>query len=77
MILAQGCFSGMNICTRLGARELPWAEIAAARFLVGAIIAVALARATGRSLRVTDRGGTWKRSVFGTLAAIGSFYALG
>ena len=32
---------------------------------------------TGRSLRSTDRAGTWRRSIYGTLAATGSFYALG
>ena len=77
MILAQGCFAWMNVCTRLGARHLPWAEIAAVRFLVGAGLAILVALVTGRSLRVTDRGGTWRRSIFGTLAAAGSFYALG
>ena len=77
MMLAQACFAWMNVCTRLGARHLPWAEIAAVRFLVGAGLAVAVAGLTGRSLRVTDRGGTWRRSIFGTLAAAGSFYALG
>jgi drug/metabolite transporter (DMT)-like permease len=76
MVLAQFCFAGMNVCTRLGAAHLPWAEIAAARFLIGAIIAVTLAAARGVSLRVTDRPGTWRRSVFGTLSAIGTFYAL-
>ena len=77
MILAQGCFAWMNVCTRFGARHLPWAEIAAVRFLVGALLAVAVARLGARSLRVSDRGGTWRRSIFGTLAAAGSFYALG
>jgi drug/metabolite transporter (DMT)-like permease len=76
MVVAQACFAGMNVCTRLGSQELPWAEIAAVRFLVGALVAVALALALGRSLRITDRGGTWHRSVYGTLAAGGSFYAL-
>ncbi|HKT61465.1 MAG TPA: DMT family transporter [Gemmatimonadales bacterium] len=76
MIVAQACFAGMNVCTRLGSRQLPWAEIAAVRFLVGALVAGALAAATGRSLRVTDRRGTWRRSIYGTLAAAGSFYAL-
>jgi drug/metabolite transporter (DMT)-like permease len=66
----------MNVCTRLGAAHLPWAEIAAARFFIGAVVAVGLATAQGTSLRVTDRPGTWRRSIFGTLAAIGSFYAL-
>jgi drug/metabolite transporter (DMT)-like permease len=77
MVLAQFCFAGMNVCTRLGAAHLPWPEIAAARFLIGALIAVTLAAARGASLRVTDRPGTWRRSVFGTLSAVGTFYALG
>jgi drug/metabolite transporter (DMT)-like permease len=77
MVLAQACFAGMNVCTRLGSRHLPWAEIAAVRFLVGALIAGALAVLTGKSLRVVDRAGTWRRSIYGTLAAAGSFYALG
>jgi drug/metabolite transporter (DMT)-like permease len=76
MVLAQLCFAAMNVCTRLGAAHLPWAEIAAARFFIGAVVAVGLATAQGTSLRVTDRPGTWRRSIFGTLAAIGSFYAL-
>jgi drug/metabolite transporter (DMT)-like permease len=76
MILAQGCFAVMNVCTRLGSRGLPWPEIAAARFLVGALLAAGLAAATGRALRVTDRAGTWRRSIYGTLAAAASFYAL-
>jgi drug/metabolite transporter (DMT)-like permease len=76
MIVAQLCFAAMNVFTRLGSRHVPWPEIAAARFLIGATIAVALARTRGVSLRVTDRGGTWRRSIYGTLAALGSFYAL-
>ena len=76
MVLAQLCFAAMNVFTRLGSRHLPWPEIAAARFLVGALIAVGLAAARGASLAVTDRGGTWRRSVYGTIAALGSFFAL-
>jgi drug/metabolite transporter (DMT)-like permease len=76
MIVAQLCFAAMNVFTRLGSRHLPWPEIAAARFLIGALVAVALASARGSSLAVTDRGGTWRRSIYGTLAALGSFYAL-
>jgi drug/metabolite transporter (DMT)-like permease len=76
MVLAQVFFAGMNVCTRLGARTQPWSEIAAARFLVGALIAVGVAWYRGSSLRITDRPNTWRRSVFGTLAAICTFYAL-
>jgi drug/metabolite transporter (DMT)-like permease len=77
MALAQLCFAFMNVCTRLGSVRLPWAEIAAARFLIGALIAVGLAAARGVSLRATDRAGTWHRSIYGTLSAVGNFYALG
>jgi drug/metabolite transporter (DMT)-like permease len=77
MLVAQACFAGMNVCTRAGSRHLPWAEIAAVRFLVGAAVAWGLARVLRRPLRITDRAGTWRRSIYGTLAAVGSFYALG
>ena len=49
MVLAQLCFAGMNVCTRLGASHLPWAEIAAARFLIGAVIAVGGRAVAGKS----------------------------
>ena len=76
MVLAQVFFAAMNVCTRLGARELPWSEIAAARFLVGVLIALGLAQYRNSSLRITDRPNTWRRSVFGTTAAVCTFYAL-
>lgn len=40
MVLAQLCFAGMNVCTRLGSADLPWSEIAAARFAIGAFFAL-------------------------------------
>jgi drug/metabolite transporter (DMT)-like permease len=76
MVLAQAFFGAMNVCTRLGARELPWSEIAAARFLIGALIAAAMARYRGTTLRITDRPNTWRRSLFGTTAAMCTFYTL-
>ena len=76
MVVAQLFFAGMNVCTRLGARTLPWAEIAAGRFLLGALIAVAVARYRGSSLRIIDRPNARRRSGYGTLAAMCTFYAL-
>ncbi|HEY9013764.1 MAG TPA: DMT family transporter, partial [Gemmatimonadales bacterium] len=76
MVVAQLFFAGMNVCTRLGARALPWAEIAAGRFLLGALIAVAVAWPRGSSLRIIDRPSARRRSVYGTLAAMCTFYAL-
>ncbi|MBA3658801.1 MAG: hypothetical protein H0W67_04320 [Gemmatimonadales bacterium] len=40
MMLAQPFFALMNVCTRLGARELSWAEIAAVRLTYLAAIPV-------------------------------------
>ncbi|MGH7702105.1 MAG: DMT family transporter [Gemmatimonadales bacterium] len=76
MILAQLFFAGMNLTTRLGAHALPWSEIAAVRFLVGALVAVVVARGRGTSIRITDRRNAWLRSLFGTGSALGTFYAL-
>jgi drug/metabolite transporter (DMT)-like permease len=76
MAVAQLFFAGMNVCTRLGAQQLPWPEVAAARFLVGAAIAVLVARQRSSDLRIRDRGSAWRRSVYGTLAAVCAFYAL-
>jgi drug/metabolite transporter (DMT)-like permease len=39
-------------------------------------MALAISWYRGSSLRITDRKGTWLRSVFGTVAAICTFYAL-
>jgi drug/metabolite transporter (DMT)-like permease len=76
MILAQLFFAGMNVFTRLSARYLPWSEVAAGRFLVGAAMALAISWYRGSSLRIIDRRGSWRRSVYGTLAALCTFYAL-
>jgi drug/metabolite transporter (DMT)-like permease len=66
----------MNVSARLAGGDLPWPEVAAARFLVGVLLAVLLARARGVSLRITDRRASWGRAIFGTLSALCTFYAL-
>jgi drug/metabolite transporter (DMT)-like permease len=77
MVLAQLFFAGMNVSTRLGARDLPWSEIAAGRFLIGALVALLLAWYRHSPLRITDQPNTWRRSLFGATAAVCTFYALG
>ena len=75
MVLAQLMFTAMNIFSRLGGKDVPWSEVAGARFLFGAIIVLLVARANGASLKATDRKNTWLRTIFGTLASIGFFYS--
>jgi drug/metabolite transporter (DMT)-like permease len=74
MLLAQLLFAVMGVAARIGARGVPWQEVCASRFLVGAICAYAVARARGQPLRIVRVREAWIRSAFGTLAAAGTFY---
>jgi drug/metabolite transporter (DMT)-like permease len=67
----------MRIATRWGASDLPGWEIGGVRFLGGALVAYALGRARGVTLRVGDQKNAWLRSLFGTANACAVFYALG
>jgi drug/metabolite transporter (DMT)-like permease len=77
MLLAEVLFSTMRVSTRYGARGLSWHEVAMVRFLGGAAVIAAVGSARGISLRVRNQRAAWMRSGFGTLSALGSFYALG
>jgi len=74
MTLAQLLFAAMAIGARIGGHSVPWQEVCASRFLVGAITAYALARVRGQSLRITNAREAWFRSGFGTLSAAGTFF---
>lgn len=77
ILVAEAFFAVMRVSTRVGAARLPWAEVAAGRFLGGAVVVALVAQVRGSSLRVNDPRGTWMRSIFGTFSALGTFYALG
>jgi drug/metabolite transporter (DMT)-like permease len=74
MLVAQILFSLMGIGARIGGRDIPWQEVGASRFVVGALTAYAVARVRGRSLRITRVREAWLRSTFGTLSAAGTFF---
>ena len=76
MLLAQVCFAAMNVSARLAGGDVPWPEVASARFLVGAVLAWGIARSRGASLAITDRRTSWMRAIFGTLSAVCTFYAI-
>jgi drug/metabolite transporter (DMT)-like permease len=76
MLLAQVCFALMNVSARLAGRDLPWPQVVASRFLVGALLAILVAGMRGSSLRVADRHASWARAIFGTLSALCVFYAI-
>jgi drug/metabolite transporter (DMT)-like permease len=73
MVLAQFLFALMGIGARIGGRGVPWPEVGAARFFMGALTAYAVARLRGRSLRIRRVREAWLRSSFGTLSACGTF----
>lgn len=77
MLVASVLFTTMGIATRLASKHLPWSEIAAFRALVGALVAVVVAKMRGAPLTVHNRKTAWSRSACGTLAMICSFYTLG
>lgn len=77
ILVSETMFALMRIATRWGAAEVPGLEIGAARFLGGAVVAWAVARSRGASLRITDQRTAWIRSGFGCLNAAAVFYVLG
>jgi drug/metabolite transporter (DMT)-like permease len=77
MALASALFAVMNLLVRLASARLPWAEVAAGRSLVGAVVVVLVARAQGARLVTHDRSLAWGRSLFGTGALLCGFFAMG
>lgn len=79
LLLSDASFAVMRVTTRMAASvaTLHWAEIAAFRFLGGALVPIVLSRVRGTPLRVRDRRNAWLRSGFGVFGALSLFYALG
>lgn len=76
MTLSALLFALMNLFARLASSSASWASVGAVRALVGASVALAVARMRGSSLAVGDRRGVLWRSVLGTAAMVSTFYAL-
>jgi drug/metabolite transporter (DMT)-like permease len=77
MALASLLFATMNVCVRLSARHVPWPEVAAVRALLGAAVAIAVARTRRAPLVIVDHKAAWARSAFGTVGMLCGFYTLG
>ena len=58
-VAAAILFAIMNVTARLASAELAWPEIAAARAVVGALVAVGIALARGTPLAVANRRLAW------------------
>lgn len=79
LLLSEACYAVMRVSTRMSAAssDLSWAQVAAFRFLVGALVPLVIARVRGTSLRVRDRRNAWLRALFGLGGAMALFHALG
>jgi drug/metabolite transporter (DMT)-like permease len=76
MLVAQALFGVMGVTGRIGSSGVPWQEVVFVRMLVGAVTAFTVARLRGQSLAVGNRKLQGVRTVFGTLAALGTFFLL-
>jgi drug/metabolite transporter (DMT)-like permease len=75
---ASACgFALMGFCAHVASERVHWSMAAAARSIVGALVAYAVARARSAPIRVTDRRGIWWRSAWGTISMLLTFFALG
>lgn len=77
MAIASALFATMNILVRMAAAKVPWIEVAAARSLIGALVAVGVAVGRGAPLAIRDRRLAWARSIFGTGGLLCGFFAMG
>lgn len=75
MSLAAGAFTVMNALAR-GMGGVPWPSLALSRAVIGLVVALAVARWRGATLRVRDQGVMWRRSLFGSAGMLCTFYAL-
>jgi drug/metabolite transporter (DMT)-like permease len=69
-------FALMNFFARLASSSASWMTVGAVRALIGALVAIAVARMRGASLVAKDRRAIFWRSLFGTAAMAATFYAL-
>jgi drug/metabolite transporter (DMT)-like permease len=69
-------FAMMNYFAKLASAEAPWMTVGAVRALVGAFVAIAVARMRGASLVAKDRRAILWRSLLGTASMAATFYAL-
>jgi drug/metabolite transporter (DMT)-like permease len=76
MLIAQLCFAFMGVAGRVSSEGTPWQEVLLVRFIAGAFAAWLIARARGVPLMIHNKKAQFGRSLFGTVAAFGTFYLL-
>jgi drug/metabolite transporter (DMT)-like permease len=77
MSLGAILFALMNFLARIASAHVSWTLVAGTRALVGAFVAMAIARGRGVPFLPKSTRTMWLRSFFGTIAMVATFYALG
>ena len=76
MALGAVLFALMNFFARLATSSASWMTVGGVRALIGALVAIGVARMRSSSLVANDRKALFWRSLFGTAAMATTFYAL-
>ncbi len=69
-------FATMNYLVRRASAQVPWQLLGMSRALIGAFVAIGVARVRGSSLAINNKRAMWVRSAFGTAAMAFTFWAL-
>jgi drug/metabolite transporter (DMT)-like permease len=77
MSLGAVLFALMNFLARIASGHVSWMLVAGTRALVGAFVAMAIARARSVNVFPKSTRTMWLRSFFGTISMMATFYALG
>jgi drug/metabolite transporter (DMT)-like permease len=77
MSLGAVLFALMNFLAHIASAHVAWTLVAGTRALVGALVAIAIARSRGVPFLPKNTRTMWLRSFFGTIAMVATFYALG
>ncbi|MEA2751571.1 MAG: hypothetical protein QOI41_5714 [Myxococcales bacterium] len=76
MALGAVLFALMNFFARLATSSASWMTVGGIRALIGALVAIGVARMRGASLVANDKKAVFWRSFFGKAAMGATFYAL-
>ena len=76
MALGAVLFALMNFFARLATTSASWMTVGGVRALIGAMVAIGVARIRGSSLVANDRRALFWRSLFGTADGIDLLRAL-
>ena len=76
MAASATLFALMNFFARIAGEHLSWTVVTCVRALIGAAVALLVARMRGANIRVRNQRGMWWRAAWGTGAMLCTFYSV-